>query len=138
MGQTVKTLVFWSVVVLTAFLLWQVVRVDPKRQPEREIPYSDFLTQVEGGNVRTVRIAGRQIDGKFGNGELFHVIGPMSEDGMIALLHASNVQFSFSDENNKGLTSLLLTLTPFVILVALWFFMIRQIKQKQPSSSARA
>ena len=134
MNRAVKTLVFWLVIAACGFLLWHVTASNPKPQREREIAYSAFLSQVEGGNIRGLTISGRDIDGAFTDGELFHVVGPAGQDGLISILHANNVQFSFS-EANQGWRGNLLNLAPLLLLAAIWFFMLRKIKQKQSSTS---
>jgi heme/copper-type cytochrome/quinol oxidase subunit 2 len=40
---------FWLVIVVSAYLLWQVVRVNPANQNTPEISYSRFLAQVAEG-----------------------------------------------------------------------------------------
>jgi len=44
MNQTIKTVVFWCVIMLSAFLLWQVVKSGQNQQRTPEISYSEFLS----------------------------------------------------------------------------------------------
>jgi len=46
-NSTVKTVVFWLVIVLSAFLLWQVVKAGSGAQKEQPIIFSQFLADVE-------------------------------------------------------------------------------------------
>jgi len=49
-NSTVKTIVFWVVMLATAVLLWQVVKTgSPAR--EEEMNFSAFLNAVDHGNV---------------------------------------------------------------------------------------
>ena len=59
MNSTVKTVIFWLVIVLSAFLLWQVVRTGSNSQKETPIAFSQFLTDVDQGNVSEVTITAR-------------------------------------------------------------------------------
>ena len=45
MNSTVKTVVFWLVIVLSAFLLWQVMKVGSVGQKDKEVNFSQFLCQ---------------------------------------------------------------------------------------------
>ncbi len=47
MNSTVKTVVFWLVIVLSAFLLWQVMRQGSDGQKEAKCQFSQFLSDVD-------------------------------------------------------------------------------------------
>ena len=49
MNSTVKTVVFWLVIVLSAFLLWQVMKAGNAGQKDKEVTFSQFLTDVDQG-----------------------------------------------------------------------------------------
>ena len=51
MNSTVKTVVFWLVIVLSAFLLWQVMKGGAGAKNDTEVSFSKFLTDVDQGNV---------------------------------------------------------------------------------------
>ena len=67
MNSTVKTVVFWLVIVLSGVLLWQVVKAGNSGQKEREINFSEFMSQVDEGNVAEVTILSSEVQGKFKN-----------------------------------------------------------------------
>ena len=52
MNSTVKTVVFWLVIVLSAFLLWQVMKAGSAGQKDKEVNFSQFMTDVDQGNVK--------------------------------------------------------------------------------------
>ena len=132
MNATIKTLVFWLVIVLSAFLLWQVVKGDHNQQKTPEISYSEFLSQVEGGNVAKVTISKTQVYGEYHSGSSFRVTAPISQEGMLLALHQKNVEIWFRDDaNSGGWPTWLLNVAPLILLAALWFFMIRQVNAKQ-------
>ncbi|MGD8599022.1 MAG: ATP-dependent zinc metalloprotease FtsH [Anaerolineae bacterium] len=55
--------VWW--VALLALMAWNVWLFRPTSQPEVSIPYSTFVEQVRGGNVKSVHISGDEITGTF-------------------------------------------------------------------------
>ena len=57
-NSTVKTVVFWLVIVLSAFLLWQVMKAGNAGQKDKPVSFSQFLTDVDQGNVKEVTING--------------------------------------------------------------------------------
>jgi cell division protease FtsH len=126
---------FWLVIVVSAFLLWQVVKSGPQQQKIPEISYSEFISQLEAGNVSKVVISKNQVTGTYRDNLSFRVIAPSSQEGMLQSLRQKNVEIWFRDNTEAGGATWLLNLAPLVLLGALWFFMIRQMQQKrnQPS-----
>src|SRR5580700_101760 len=59
MNSVVRTVLFWAVIVVSAFLLWQVVRSGSSAQPVPEISHSDFLSRIASGQVGRVIIMGQ-------------------------------------------------------------------------------
>lgn len=138
MNPTAKTLGFWVVITVSAFVSWQVVRSSPKQQTVPEISYSEFLSRVEAGNVANVTVSGNDALGKYRDGRSFRVVVPTSQDGMLQTLRQKGVEIWFRNATGGGQLSWLLNLAPLVLLAALWFFMIRQIKARQAKTTGEA
>ena len=131
MNSTAKTVVFWIVIAFSAFLLWKTVSAKPNVRGAPEISYSEFLSQVESGSVLRVTISQTQVDGLYRDNSPFRVTAPASQEGMLQTLHQKNVEIWFRDTPSGGWPATLMNLMPLVLLAALWFFMIRQMKSKQ-------
>jgi cell division protease FtsH len=131
MNRTIKAVVFWLVLGVSALLLWEVVR-SAHEGPSDEVSYSRFLSDVEAGNVQSVTINGQQIRGWFRDGRSFHLVGPSDPRIFLDPLHNKNVEIRFQDTQSGSLPMQLLgTWAPLILLGALWFFMIRQMQQKR-------
>ena len=128
MNSTVKTVVFWLVIVLSAFLLWQVVRQGSSTQKEANLQFSQFLSEVDQGNVKDVTINGQEVHGKYKNGGLFRTTAPVNYPDMFKNLKDKDVGFEVKDVTNGSWPTWLLNLAPLILLAALWFFMIRQMQ----------
>ena len=135
MFQTVKAVVFWLVIALSAYLLWQVVKAAPNQQKTPEISYSAFLSQVEAGNVVKVTISRNRVLGWYRDNSSFSLTPPTSQEAMLQALRQKDVEIWFKDAAEGDWTTWLLNLAPLFLLAALWFFMIRQMKQRQPPNS---
>lgn len=129
MNSNVKTVVFWLVIVISAYLLWQTVK-SGSDQKTSATSYSEFLSEVEAGKVKTVTISRTQITGLHTDGTSFRLVGPTSQDGLLQTLHEKNVEIWFRDTPESSASTWLLNLAPLILLAALWFFMIRQMKQR--------
>jgi cell division protease FtsH len=125
----VKTVVFWLVIVLSAFLLWQVVKTGSSGQKEQAINFSQFLSDVDQGNVGEVTITAQEVRGKFKDGRLFNTTAPVNYPDMIKTLRDKGVNINIHDVTNGSWPLQLLgTWAPLILLAALWFFMIRQMQ----------
>jgi cell division protease FtsH len=128
-NSTVKTVIFWLVIVLSAFLLWQVVRTGTGGQKERAINFSQFLSDVDQGNVSEVTITAQEVRGKFKDGNAFNTTAPANYPDMIKNLRDKGVNINIRDVTNGSWPLQLLgTWAPLILLAALWFFMIRQMQ----------
>jgi cell division protease FtsH len=127
-NSTVKTVVFWLVIVLSAFLLWQVVKNSSGGQKDAERNWTQFMSDVNQGNVQDVTINGQEVRGKYRDGKSFHTSVPVNFPDMYKTLQDKGVQVTVRDISGGGWPSWLFNLAPIILLAALWFFMIRQMQ----------
>ncbi len=93
MNPTMKTAVFWAVIVVSAFLLWQMMKSGTSAHAVPEISYSDFLAKVESDEVSKVTIANGVVHGTDTKGGSFLVVAPPDQRPMIGALqqHRGNL-----------------------------------------------
>jgi cell division protease FtsH len=141
MNSVVKTVVFWAVIVVSATLLWQVMRTGSAAQAVPEISYTEFLARIASGQVSKVTIAGNVVRGFDAKGGNFRVVAPPNQAALLGVLQQHGVEVWFKETTDQTWPSWILNLSPLVLLGALWLFMIRQIKTRRsggdgPPSSA--
>ena len=128
MNSTVKTVVFWLVIILSGVLLWQVVKAGGAGAKTQEINFSQFLTDVDQGKVAEVTITGAEVTGKYENKAQFHTTVPTNYPDMYKTLRDHNVSMIVKDVQSGSWPTWLLNLAPLILLAALWFIMIRQMQ----------
>jgi cell division protease FtsH len=131
MNSVIKTVVFWMVIVVSAFLLWQTVKSGGPARAVSEISYSDFLTRIANGQVSAVRIAGSVVNGADAKGGSFRVIAPPNQTAMLDTLQQHGVEIWFKEAPEQSWPNWILNLLPLVLLAAIWLFMIRQMQRKR-------
>jgi ATP-dependent Zn protease len=134
MNSTLRAVVFWFVIVLSAFLLWQVVRSGATGVKVPEVRYSQFLSETESDNVADVAISRNVVNGHLHDSSQFRVIVPSSQEGMLQILHQHKVDIVVRDDGGGDPVSKMLNFAPILLLAVLWFFMIRQLKRGQAQS----
>ena len=123
---------FFGVVGISALLLFQIVRGRPEQRQTAEISYSHFMSDVETGQVGSVSVAGNRIQGQYRESKgSFWLFGPNNPAIYLDRLRDKGVEVWFKDGSGDALpTQLLGTWAPLILLGALWFFMIRQMKRR--------
>ncbi len=129
MNSTVKTVVFWVVIGLSALLLWTVIQQGRSGQKETEVNSSQFMSEVAQGSVQEVTVDGQNVRGKYRDGKAFHTTVLVNYPDMFKTLYEKNVSVNVKDVNGGSWPLQLLgTWAPLILLGALWFFMIRQMQ----------
>jgi cell division protease FtsH len=130
-NSTVKTIMFWVFILICLVLLWGVVQKGAGMgAKDTEIPYSELYDKVVQGQVQDATIQGTDLRGhmKATPKEQFHTtVGDQHEDLEKAML-AAHVNFSKKDAQSNLLLPILFNVGPFVLLGAIWFFMLRQMQ----------
>src|SRR5439155_1255562 len=82
-NSTVKTIIFWVVILVSAVLLWQVVKNANSGQKVQEINFSQFMADVDQGAVKDVTLTGMEVTGKKADESQFHTTAPANYPEMI-------------------------------------------------------
>ncbi|MBV9183712.1 MAG: ATP-dependent zinc metalloprotease FtsH [Acidobacteria bacterium] len=127
MNSTVKTIIFWVVILVAAVLLWQVVKQAQSGQKVQEINFSQFMAEVDQGTVKDVTLIGLEVNGHKNDGASFHLTVPPNYPDMIKKLQEKGVNITVKDVSS-GSWGWLVNLAPLALLAALWYFMIRQMQ----------
>jgi cell division protease FtsH len=138
MNATLKTLIFWIVILFSALTLWQIVKTNSSTKATPEISYSQFLSEVNAGGVTKVRISSAHAEGRYRDGRSFRVIVPNSQEQMLATLQAQGVEIWYAETENGNPWSWLTNLLPLALLAVLWYLMIRQMRASTRAPGARA
>jgi len=130
-NSTVKTVLFWLLIGISALLLWEVVKGARDGQKDKEVNVTQFMGDVDQNNVREITVNGMEVRGKYRDGSAFHTTAPGNyfTPEMLKNLQGKGVLITFRDINSGSLPLQLLgTWAPLILLGALWFFMIRQMQ----------
>ncbi len=130
MNSTVKTIVFWVVIAVCAVLLWELIRTGQAGPKDKEINFSQFMSEVNASNVKEVTITGIDVTGKYkADNAGFHLTVPSNYPDMIKTLGDKGVTMTFHDNSGGGWLLQILTMWgPLIVIALLWYLMIRQMQ----------
>ena len=132
MNSTVKTIMFWAFIVICLVLLFSVVQKSTMGTKAQDITFSDFQEKVKLGQVNDVAIQGMEVQGHFkGDGKelaAFHATIPQNYPNIYDQLNGANVHVTVKNEANNLFWPILLQVGPLVLILGIWFFIMRQMQ----------
>ncbi len=128
MNSNVKTAIFWIVIIMVVVLLWTVVR-QTKSRPDAQLSFTQLLSEVQNDKVKTVTITGNDVHGSYnGDNSEFHAVIPQNYQPLIDAMIQKHVEVKYQKETASNWVSILINAIPFVLLLAFWIFMMRQMQ----------
>ena len=130
MNSTVKTIMFWIFILACLMLLFTVWSKSATLNKPVDIGYSDLLDKIEGQQVLDATIQGTDVHGHLkGAKDEFHTtISTNNVDSLSKELRQYKVNFNIKEPQSNLLIPILINVGPFVLLGAIWFFMLRQMQ----------
>ena len=129
MNSNFRNLAIWIIIALLLVALFNLVQNNPKGARATNIEYSQFLSDVDAGNVRSVIISGNQVSGTLTSGAPYQTYMPNDPD-LVKRLHDKNVRFEAkpASEDVPSLLGVLVNWFPMLLLIAVWVFFMRQMQ----------
>ncbi|HEY2497652.1 MAG TPA: ATP-dependent zinc metalloprotease FtsH [Candidatus Angelobacter sp.] len=130
MNSTFKTVILWVTLVAVAVVLWRMIQGGPNSGKDHEISYTQFMTELNQGNVSDVTIENNLARGKLRNGDMYHVVVPATNPNLLTALdaHKDVTKTTFKDSQGWNWPMAIIQFSPFILLGVLWFVMIRQMQ----------
>jgi cell division protease FtsH len=121
-----KNLALWLVISLMMILLFNLF--NQSRVRDSEISYTEFMAQVEKGNVVGVVIQGQGISGTQVDGARFKTFAPQDAD-LIKILRSRGVTIKAKPPaESPWYMNLLVSWFPMILLIGVWIFFMRQMQ----------
>jgi cell division protease FtsH len=129
MSPWVKSLMIWGGIFLALLVVVSAFGGGAKA-PGEPIRYSEFRQKVADGAVRDVQIAPERITGTLTDGKQFSTVPVTGDTTLTALLDKSGVSYSGAEkEGNSVFTYILIQTLPFLLILGIAFFALRQVQK---------
>ena len=126
MNSTLRSLVFWMVLVVVVVLIWNVST--QFQAVDNDMPFSDFLRQVDAGEVQSVELTGNEINGELNGGSRFHTYAPPQYEGLVNTLVERDVTIEAKEAASSPWATLLYSWAPILLIIGFWIFFMRQVQ----------
>jgi len=133
-NSTAKTIVFWMIIILLGVFLWKMVSNTGQAGKEDELSYSQFMDQVDNGNVKDLTLYlsanSYEVRGQYLKQEkMFRVtIFKESAPDLVKTLRDKRVTLNVKEVTRGDWLTFLLNAAPLFLLVGFWIFMMRQMQ----------
>lgn len=127
MNQSTKNFIILAGVSILMVVLFSMA--SQQTGPKNQWSYSDFISQVESGNIMSVKIKGQKIEGITTNNANFLTYSPRQDEKLVTLLIEKGVSVNVEPpEEGSWLGSFMLSWLPVLVLIAVWLFFMRQMQ----------
>ncbi len=123
-----KNLALWVIIGVLVLALFQMFSPGSTRGPETALAFSDFVQEVQNGQVNDVTIKGNNITGHYADGRAFKTYAP-NDPTLVDRLAQKNVRITAQPPaEGPSILSVLLGWFPFLLLIGVWIFFMRQMQ----------
>jgi cell division protease FtsH len=126
LNSTLKSLVFWMVLVVVGVIVWNLsTRFQPNYKSQK---FSDFMAAVDSGQVANVTITGNEITGVSKGNENFRTYAPPQYEGLANRLIDRGVVVTAKEPTTSPWAALLYSWAPILLMIGFWIFFMRQMQ----------
>ncbi len=135
--KTSRTLIFWLILILISITVFQYLSRGKK--DVLPISYTLFMEELEKGNIKTVTLVEKDVQGEFLQ-EITHTQGkissqynkfklhlPFEDPELLKKLEEKEVEIK-AEAPSSNWTGILLTSLPWILIIVFWFFLFRQMQ----------
>jgi cell division protease FtsH len=128
LNDLTKNIILW--VVIAVVLLAVFSNFGTRAGGSAEMPYSQFLTEVENNGIRTATLKGDTISGQRSSGEPYVTYSPETDNTvLIGQLKKHGVNFGAAPpEKQSFLMQLFISSFPILLLIGVWVYFMRQMQ----------
>ncbi len=126
MNSTLKSLLFWMVLVVVGVLIWNFST--KFQNHDRQVNFSEFMQWADSGTVARVVITGQEVTGYTRTNEPFHTYAPAQYEGLVNKLIDRGIVVQAKEPTASPWASLLYSWAPVLLMIGFWIFFMRQMQ----------
>jgi cell division protease FtsH len=133
-NSTVRTILFWLLMILLAVVLWKMASTGGQSAHEDEPQYTNFVAKVQSGSVKEVTIYlapnSAELQGEYRDATKFKgvTIANTAIPDLTKSLQDHNVIYTYKEVKTADWLSFLVNFAPLILLVLFWVFMMKQMQ----------
>jgi len=123
-----RNLALWVIIGLLVVALFNLFQGPSSRTGNSSVAYSEFLNDVQSGQITDVAIQGHTVSGHYRDGRSFSTYTP-NDPTLVSKLTERGVRVNaLPPEENGTLMQILISWFPMLLLIGVWIFFMRQMQ----------
>jgi len=126
LNQVSRNIMLWAIIVLAMVILFNMFQ-QPQSGVQR-VPYTEFLSRVDSGQLLSVTIQGHTLIGRSADGRIMQTYAPQ-DSGLINRLIDKKVEIKAEPPDDQPwYMTVLISWFPMLLLIGVWVFFMRQMQ----------
>ena len=121
-----RNIAFWVVLFLLVLALFNLFSGSGDNMQNREVSYSEFVTDVQNGAVSNVTLDGEQVRFRKGSEDFITIIP--GDAKVTEILLANKVPVRAEQQQQSGFQAFLMTILPVLLLIGVWIFFMNRMQ----------
>jgi cell division protease FtsH len=126
LNSTLKSLLFWMVLVVVGVLIWNFSTTFQTR--DKTIVFSEFVKLLDEGQIQKVTMTGQEVLGTQKSGDKFRTYAPPQYEGLANKLIERNVEVQAKEPTASPWATLLYAWAPILLMIGFWIVIMRQMQ----------
>jgi cell division protease FtsH len=127
--MNLRNLAIWGVIIVAMIGVYSMITGGGgKAAGVGEITYSELLSKVSAGDVKTAIIRGPQVEIHDQQNKVYAANTPVNQDDLVRRLEGQGANISVKPPGGFTLVGFLLQSLPILLLIGVWIFFMRQMQ----------
>jgi len=126
-NSTLKSLLFWMVLVIVGVAIWNF-STKLAGQRDQQKTFTQFMQEVDTNQIASVEITGQDITGVTKSGDKFTTYAPTQFEGLANNLYDHNVSIKSKEASASSWSLILYSWAPVLLMIGFWIFFMRQMQ----------
>jgi len=122
-----RNIAFWALLLVLILVLFNLLGSGQGPLNARQVSYSDFITAVDKGDVKSVQLDGEDVRYQVADGSSFSTTKE-GNDAIADKLVAKGIAVNVVKQQQSGLMSILGVWLPFLVMIGLWVFFMNRMQ----------
>lgn len=124
-NDLMKNIFLWLIIALILIISFNYF--GPKKEVASQLSYSQFIQDVNKGNIASVTITDQSIAGLTQNNKRFSTYIPLEDKSLLPIMLKKGVDITGKAPEERSLfVSMLISWLPILIIIGIWLFILRQ------------
>ena len=126
--MNLRNLGIWAAIIIALAGMYALTNPSRHAPAVAEISYSQLISKVDSGGVKSVEIAGSRVVLKDAAGKSFASTTPNNQEDLVKRLEARNVDIKVKPPGGLSAGAILMQFLPIIVMVGIWIFFMRQMQ----------